>query len=63
MDWLFGEPTLDDLLSEPVIVAAMVRDGIDPAALRSLIHGVDRARSEGLAQSREPQAMAEHQAA
>jgi hypothetical protein len=63
MDWLFGEPTLDDLLSDPVIVAAMARDGTDAAALRSMLHDVDRARSAGSAPSRPRQPATEHHAA
>jgi len=33
----FGEPTLDDLLSEPIITALMKADGVDSAALKAAI--------------------------
>ena len=33
----FAEPTLDDLLSEPIITALMKADGVDPAALKAAI--------------------------
>ena len=51
MDWLFGEPRLDDLLSDPVIAVAMARDGVDPASLRLLMRDVDRARTAGLSEA------------
>lgn len=33
----FAEPTLDDLLSEPIITTLMEADGVDPAALKAAI--------------------------
>jgi hypothetical protein len=33
----FAEPTLDDLLSEPIVAALMKADGVDPAALKVAI--------------------------
>ena len=45
MVWLSGEPTLDEALSDPVVVAIMQRDGIDPNALRELIETVQARRA------------------
>ena len=63
MDWLFGEPRLDDLLSDPVIALAMARDGVDPASLRSLMRDVDRARTAGLSEAHALPLMAQHETA
>jgi hypothetical protein len=40
MTWLFGEPTLDEAISDPVVIAMMRRDGVDPARLRLLLETV-----------------------
>ena len=64
MDWLFGEPRLDDLLSDPVIAVAMARDGVDPASVRSLMRDVDRARTAGgLSEAHALPLMAQHETA
>jgi hypothetical protein len=39
------EPTLDDLLSEPIILTVMARDGVRSADIRRLLQEV-RAREE-----------------
>jgi hypothetical protein len=46
MDWLQGEPTLDEALSDPVVKAILVRDRIDPDGLRRFLLGTHRRRSE-----------------
>jgi hypothetical protein len=46
MDWLHGEPKLDDILSDPVVQAIMTRDRIDPDGLRQFIAGIRRKRTE-----------------
>jgi hypothetical protein len=46
MDWLQGEPTLDEALSDPVVQAILVRDRIDPDGLRRFLVGIQRMRSE-----------------
>jgi hypothetical protein len=33
----FAEPTLEDLMSEPIVAALMEADGVDPAALKAAI--------------------------
>ena len=40
----FGEPTLADMLSDPVIQAVMRADAVDPAELRALLDRVRRER-------------------
>ena len=44
MLWFDGEPTLDELLSDPVIVALMERDGIGATDLRELLAAMQKAR-------------------
>jgi hypothetical protein len=44
MLWFDGEPTLDELLSDPVIVALMERDGIAASDLRELLAAMEKAR-------------------
>jgi hypothetical protein len=46
MDWLQGEPTLDEALSDPVIQAILIRDRIDPEGLRRFLVGIQRKRNE-----------------
>jgi hypothetical protein len=36
-DWLHGEPTIDEMLSDPVVVAVMKRYGVIPEELRGLL--------------------------
>jgi hypothetical protein len=43
MDWLHGEPSLDEVLADPIIHALMQRDGVDPRELKALIEDVTRA--------------------
>jgi hypothetical protein len=40
MDWLHGEPSLDDVLADPIVHALMQRDGVDPHDLKALIEDV-----------------------
>jgi hypothetical protein len=44
MTWLTGEPTLDDVLADPVIHAIMARDRVDADALRGFLRDMRRAR-------------------
>jgi hypothetical protein len=46
MEWLQGEPGLDEALSDPVIQAVLIRDRVDPDGLRRFLVGVHRRRSE-----------------
>lgn len=41
-----GEPTLDEILSDPVIEAVMAADGVDPNEIETLLHRVRTARVE-----------------
>ena len=45
MQWLHGEPSLDDVLSDPVVHAVMRRDGIDAEVLRVFLNDIRRARA------------------
>jgi hypothetical protein len=47
MEWLKGEPTLDDVLSDPTIHALMERDEVDPDDFRMFLEDV-RSALEGL---------------
>ncbi len=40
MGWLDGEPTLDEMLSDPTILALMERDEVDPDELRMFLQVV-----------------------
>jgi hypothetical protein len=40
MCWLQGEPTLEDVLSDPTITALMERDEVDPEALALFLEDV-----------------------
>jgi hypothetical protein len=44
MRWLQGEPTLDDMLSDPTVHALMERDDVDPNDLRKFLEDVGNAR-------------------
>ena len=44
MPWFDGEPTLEDLLSDPIILAVMHRDGVEPETLRRVIGNIRRSR-------------------
>jgi hypothetical protein len=43
MDWLRGEPSLDDVLADPIVHALMQRDRVDPHDLKAVIEDVRRA--------------------
>jgi hypothetical protein len=43
MRWLQGEPTLDDMLSDPTVHALMERDDVDPNDLRKFLEDVGSA--------------------
>jgi hypothetical protein len=47
MEWLQGEPTLDDVLSDPTVLTMMKRDDVDPDDLRMFLEDV-RSGLEGL---------------
>ena len=40
------EPTLDEILSDPVIEAVMAADGVDPGEVETLVRRVHTARTE-----------------
>jgi hypothetical protein len=40
MRWLHGEPTLEDVLSDPTVHVLMERDDVDPDDLRALLENV-----------------------
>ena len=40
MGWLQGEPTLEDVLSDPTVHVLMERDDVDPDDLRALLENV-----------------------
>jgi hypothetical protein len=40
MRWLQGEPTLEDVLSDPTVHVLMERDDVDPDDLRALLENV-----------------------
>jgi hypothetical protein len=46
MEWLQGEPTLDEVLSDPIVRAVLTRDRIDPDGLRRFLVGIHRRRSD-----------------
>jgi hypothetical protein len=37
MTWLHGEPTLDEAIEDPVVIAMMRRDGVSADRLRHLL--------------------------
>jgi hypothetical protein len=41
------EPTLDEMLADPVILAIMARDGVSQSTVRRLIAELRRARHRG----------------
>jgi hypothetical protein len=43
MRWLQGEPTLDDVLSDPTVLALMKRDEVDPDDLLMFLEDVSSA--------------------
>ena len=40
MNWHHREPTLEDILSDPIVEAVMAADGVDPHSLRRLLRQV-----------------------
>jgi hypothetical protein len=52
MTWLTGEPTLDDVLSDPVVHAMMARDHVDAEGLRDFLNDIRRARARTAIPSR-----------
>ena len=42
MCWLLGEPTIDEMLLDPTVIAMMSRDGVEPDDVRLLIRDVRR---------------------
>lgn len=50
-NWLHGEPRLDEVLTDPIILAILFRDGIDPERLRrSLVEQARRVRGASVMQ-------------
>ena len=45
MTWFPGEPSLDEILADPMVLALMRSDGVSPSALRLLVSGFHRSRS------------------
>jgi hypothetical protein len=43
MCWLYGEPTLEDMLADPTINALMERDEVDPDALALFLEDIKTA--------------------
>ena len=46
MGWLQGEPTLDDVFSDPTVHVLMERDDVDPDDLRVFLEDVKSALEE-----------------
>jgi len=45
---LTSEPSIDDLLSDPIVRAVMAADDVDPDKLRDLLHSLaERLRASG----------------
>jgi hypothetical protein len=49
MYWLQGEPSLKDVLADPVVHAMMRRDNVDPERLRELLWRIGRTVSRQVA--------------
>ena len=43
MCWLYGEPTLEDMLADPTINVLMERDEVDPDALALFLEEIKAA--------------------
>jgi hypothetical protein len=41
------EPTLAEMLSDPVIQSAMAADGVDPSEVKTLLHRIHATRLDG----------------
>jgi hypothetical protein len=48
MDWLKGEPTLEEALSDPVVKAVLRRDSVDRDELRLFLNDVKRKLADKL---------------
>ncbi len=35
--WLTGEPSMDEVVSDPIVRQLMIRDGVTPAALHAVV--------------------------
>jgi hypothetical protein len=44
MEWLYGEPRIEEMLADPVIRAVLERDRIDVDRLRILLRDVQQMR-------------------
>ncbi len=42
MDWRYGEPALDELLSDPIVLALMQRDRVERRFLSELVSDLKR---------------------
>ena len=42
MGWQSGEPTLEEMLSDPTVIIMMKRDSVDPDDLRALVREMSR---------------------
>jgi hypothetical protein len=42
MNWYRREPRLEDMLSDPIVVALMDADGVDPHELEAMLRDVGR---------------------
>jgi hypothetical protein len=42
MKWRHREPTLEDMLSDPIVVALMDADGVDLHELRTMLNDIGR---------------------
>lgn len=42
MRWLHGEPTLDEMLSDPTVITMMQRDDVKPDDVRLLVEKMSR---------------------
>ena len=47
MDWDHREPTLDEMLSDSIIRAVMVADGVDPQELAIILRQIGAVLADG----------------
>lgn len=47
MDWRYGEPALEEMLSDPIVQALMTRDQVERAVLSDLIDEISGRRRTG----------------
>jgi hypothetical protein len=50
MSWYYREPTLDELLSDPIVSALMQADSVDRRELRAMLRNI----AEGLRRNDQP---------